>query len=130
MTKRQVERLVRDWQSRLKLDHWQITVDLDKAAGEGCVAECDRADSYDTATIRFAPGFSDWSRHYTEQAVVHELLHLYERDLHEAVKSVESLLGKPAYQQFSDRLLHEREGIVDRLATVIVGLVSVDVELS
>lgn len=115
-----MERTIRTWQSRLKLDHWNIKVDWDKPSAEGYDAECTRSDQYDSATLTFDSKFTKWDVEFATRTVVHELLHLHERDLSEAVKVIEVLVGKPSYQMIHERILHEREGLVDRLAWILV----------
>lgn len=119
MTRHQIETAVRVWQTRLKLDHWDIRVDWDNPSGGGDVASSEIQDLYDSVTLRFDSRHGDWKVPYGTQTVIHELLHLHERDLAEAVKSVKPLIGLPAYEVFWQRYDHEREGLIDRVATIL-----------
>jgi hypothetical protein len=122
MTRPQLVRIVEVWQSRLRLTHWDLTVDTDTPANGEAIAECIRHHSYDTADLRFRPDWPTWSRRYANDTVVHELMHLQERDLSEAVNTAQLFCHPEAWKQFNDRCEHEREGLVDRLATILVDL--------
>lgn len=112
MTQKQIERLVKDWQKRLRLDHWEIRIDWNSQAAS--IAENERSNFYDSAIIRLGTAWPTWSADYAEQTIVHELLHCHDRDLQQAVKALE---GDQTWAT------HEIEGLVDRLAMVLVSLV-------
>ncbi len=120
MTRAQVEKIVTVWQGRLKLSQWSVKVDFDKPANASNDAQVSIDNHYDNATVLLSSAWADWTREYTNLTLVHELLHLHERDVEEAIRSVEGLVGRPAYTLYWDRYKHEREGLVDRLAAVLV----------
>jgi hypothetical protein len=122
MTRASFEKVVRRWQSRLRLNHWDLVIDTETPAAGDAIAECIRHHSYDTAVMRFRPDWPQWERRYANDTIVHELLHLQERDLSEAVNTAQLFFHPEAWKQFNDRCEHEREGLVDRLATILVDL--------
>jgi len=124
VTKAKIEQIVRVWQSRLKLDHWRITVDWQRPSPPGSYAEVIlEGDTYDVATVRLdLRGYPKWDQRMANETIVHELVHLHERDLRFAITSAEDMVAKPAWALYWDRVTHEREGLVDRVATVLVEL--------
>lgn len=120
MTRRRIEQLVKTWQRRLKLDHWDVEVDWTKPPSEGAFATCWRFNQYDRANLYIDPGFGSWSESFAERTIVHELLHLIARDLDRAIADVESFLAPESYMALDKRYEHEIEGVVDRLATILV----------
>lgn len=123
MSREDIERVVDVWKGRLYLAHWQTTIAWDRPLDEGdAIGECDRYDSYDYATLRFAPSLFTSDRRKVNTTVVHELLHMSMRDLEWAACSVEKLLPKAVYTLFDARFEHEAEAMIDRLATILVEL--------
>lgn len=57
-----------------------------------------------------------------DQTIVHEWLHIAMRDYDSVTELVETWMPEATYTQWEQMLKHEREGIVDRIATVIVQL--------
>lgn len=127
MTKAQLERVVRVWQSRLSLESWDLSVAWvkDAVTGEGCSEDADattwRANTYDRAVVYPSPDkFGSWSDEVTNRIVVHELLHLVTRDLDRAVTAVEGQVHPDVFRMVEKRYDHEIEGVVDRLAYRLV----------
>ena len=122
MTKREIERLVSDWQKRLKLEHWSIKVDWSRSPREDAYATTHRRIKYDIAEIYFDSEYRTWSKDFAEQLVVHELLHLTTRDLDQVIGDLEDLLRLESFKLVEKRYDHEIEGVVDRFATIVVEL--------
>jgi hypothetical protein len=122
MTRDFIEECVERWLPRLRLTHWAVKVDWNQLPPEGDEAECLPLDSYDVATLRFGRDFSKWDARYAEGVVVHELLHLVTRDLQIATDNVQKLLPKAARPLAESVLNHEIEGVVDRIAAVLVAV--------
>ena len=116
MTRAGLEKIVRTWQKRLRLDHWDIKVDFTTPAEDGSIAENSRMNKYDDAIIRLHPDWQMWDAKFTAENMVHELLHCHDRDLQEALKNLD---GDKTWSQ------HELEGFVDRLACILVDLAGV-----
>ena len=78
-TQREIERMLHEWQTRLKLTTWKIEVHLVPMGSLGTdengtitVAEIDSDRSTSSATIRVQQGPED----ETEECLIHELMHL------------------------------------------------------
>ena len=122
MTREQIETYFETWLPRLRLTHWDIFINWDEPPPEGESAITTWAYAYDSAMFRFAPSYDTWTERYAEATVVHELLHLVARDLDVAIDACHSQLSGRARALAKARTDHEMEGVVDRVATVLVAL--------
>jgi hypothetical protein len=120
ITRKQVERTLRVWQTRLGLQTWDIKIDWEKSAGDDINASTYRLNTYDRATLCFDTAYVNWSKEFLNQTVVHELLHLVTRDLDRVFADFEISAHPEAYRVLDKRYDHEIEGVVDRLANRIV----------
>lgn len=126
MTPAQLRRIVRTWQKRLKLEHFEIEVSLDEEPeNPEALASCEPSDLYDYAQLRFR---SDWPTHsldYLNRIVVHELVHVMFRDYGQAIRSVGFASGgisPDVRSMWHDRCHDAEEAIVDRVANRLVEL--------
>ena len=126
MTEKQRNDMVRKWKRNLQLDHWLIEIDPDPPENPDALASVRPAESYDRATLRFAPEWPEWPPAFAERVIVHELLHIVFRDLVEAEQSIYDSLSHDARVLYSRRLDHEVEGVIDRLAERFVEVSSAD----
>jgi hypothetical protein len=115
--------IVRDWQRRLCLGGWELTVDLERPAKGDSFAWVNWSHDYDTATIKFCRRWRDWDRRMAERVVAHELVHLLLRD----VEFVVSKMARPRLNDAEGSLFdvafeHELERAVDRLSARMVDL--------
>jgi hypothetical protein len=131
MTLNQVCKRVDYWRSKLQalgISHWSITVSVvdEPQAGRRnapAAASVGIEDLYDTADIQFradmvpAGAYSDPD---FDRYIVHEMLHVAMRDWDAAIHSVDEHLSPATAAQWIDRLEHEEEGVVDRIARAIV----------
>lgn len=137
MTKEQVESLLEDWKQRLGLGHWNIKVNWDMPVELGVDAEIKIHNDYEQASIRIqqrtAPAddeadraptrpFTEWTDKEGSHVIVHELLHIFEKQTSRAVQAAESSMSKPAYELLWSWYSHGSENWVDRLAQVLVSL--------
>jgi hypothetical protein len=117
---------VKFWAKRLEplgLRHWQIEVEclpeVDEETNKGAEVRVSR--HYDSATIIFAGNKLDaMTDHEVDEVIVHELLHIVFRDLEEAHDSVKGELHPWIRDSWSERIEHETEGIVEKLARALV----------
>lgn len=117
------------WQRKLAplgIGHWRIEVDLEDDLGEGeddTGARVDIAHHYDT--VEFVVR-RDELKNRTEvekdELIVHELLHVADRDLDVAVRDVVERLGLGEKEATQARLHAASESRVERLARLIVAL--------
>lgn len=118
-----LERVLATWVGRLRLSHWDIKIDWTKTAGDDNHAEVDTEEDYDLAVIRVhLEGFREWSQRFANETIVHELVHVMQRDLNLAARAIEKRVHPAVFEMHADRWLHEWEGAVDRTATVLVEL--------
>lgn len=132
MTGRQVAARIDFWRKELEplgLMHWRFALDIedDPQTGKGVSAAASvlTEDFYDTAQIVVAADSIPDGRTSTEaldRYIVHELLHIVMRDLDQAIESIKDHLAPPAASQWEDRMEHEEEGVVDRIARAIVAM--------
>jgi hypothetical protein len=121
MTRERLEQIVREWERRLNITHWRITLEWDKPAPDGVYAQITRGgDMYETAGLQFATDFNTWSVKVANEIVAHELLHVVLFDLQAAGDAAEEVLNGEAFKLFDARFMHELEGVVDRLALLLV----------
>jgi hypothetical protein len=124
MTEKRLRRLFADWQGRLGLSAWDITLNFREPCPDTADATTWRSDDYDRATIRFDKDWRKWNEVFAGRIAVHELLHLATRNLDRVVADLEGELHKDAYTQVDRRYSHEIEGLVDRLAVRLVELLA------
>jgi len=122
MTLSDVAELVAGWQEPLGLTTWNLTIELVANPGDNddALAACMPSIHYEQATLQFAEALLRHTPRRVEEAVVHELLHLTCRDLASVFEDAEEQLGPVAGPMFHNRTLHELEGIVDKVATLLV----------
>lgn len=117
-----LDRVLATWVERLRLSHWDIQIawgqQLDPS--DEVLAECVLEDSYDQARIKIVTTYAEWSQHIANTTIVHELMHVVHRDLDEAVRSAKTCMSASLWGLFEARFIHESEGIVDRLAAILV----------
>lgn len=123
MTKAQFTRIFRGWQARLGLDHWSIEINWDDLPGHSqALASISNESSYDLAELRLDPEWKEWDNWLANRIACHELLHLLFRDLDQAEQSALGPLSYDARVLMGERLEHETEGVIDRLAQRFVAL--------
>jgi hypothetical protein len=77
--------------------------------------------NYDRLRMQFQYAYLE---HCTEdeldQTIIHEWLHVAMRDFDHSIETIEDALSPGVCQQWADSVEHEREGLVDRLATALL----------
>lgn len=121
-TRQDIETYVARWLPLLRLTHWAVTLDWGTPADDGDDASIHPTESYDLARMRLSSDFAKWTPTYAEGVVVHELLHLVTRDLEHAADLTHGLLPKAARELAEAHFTHEVEGVVDRIAAVLVAV--------
>jgi len=127
VTRRQLERIVRQWTRRLGLERWDVTLCWDEWDEEKQAhAYIWRSRDYDRAALYLNPAERlTWSELDAHRYVVHELLHLATREAESVLDLVKERLHPDAHAILEEAHRHELEGIVDRLAYRLVELAGV-----
>jgi hypothetical protein len=123
MTRDAIEGLVRAWAPRLGLSHWEIEIAWDETLLPSEMANVVTESAYDGAFVTFNTDLvENRDAEYVEATVVHELVHIVMRDLDATLPPVLDLVPKGAAALARARYEHEIEGVVDRMAGVLVAL--------
>lgn len=130
MTERALAKRVKYWQSILGLDNVRVDIELldePQSVGDGpAYATCYPHPHFEQLRVVFRKDLFDPEvspARDADEVIVHELLHYLFRDYDEAARSVMDMLTDPAEELYHERLKHEEEGLVDKLAIRIVALV-------
>lgn len=132
MTKREAIKLaqrVEAWQKRLAplgIGHFRIlavhVVDQ-TPGGARANASVFTPSDYDSAEFWFKYDYvEECNEQELDETIIHEWLHVAFRDLDDALEVVESWMPEATHNDFENRIDHEREGVIDRLARLIYAL--------
>ena len=125
MSKRELETIVREWQERLGLATWDISVDWGVMEEEEGRASVWRSRDYDEARIRFNREFRKLDTLGAHRLVVHELLHLLSRDVEHILDLLEDQLHRDVGVVARRSHEHAVEQMVERLAYRFVEIAGV-----
>lgn len=119
--RREIEGHVEYWQKKLQLDHYKLEIKWKSL--EDAVAETLPEGVYDDATITFDDErLLKRDSAYIERTVIHELLHLLDRDRDKIFEQIEGSLAPDTYRLFKDTMEQMTEVIIDKLATILYEL--------
>lgn len=125
LTRDDIETILQEWQTRLNLGHWRISIKWDEKieSEDEADAEFLASDWYDEASIRLNPNWPDWDRREANVTIVHELCHLIQRDICTCVDSLKPKIAKSVWQHWSDGWFQTvNEKTVEHLAQAFVDL--------
>jgi len=125
MTTAQVRKAVENhidyWKRALHLEHYTLEVkwqSLEEASAETLIDGM-----YDEATIKFDDErLSKRTSDYIERTVIHELLHIIDRDRDKIIEQLEGSLAPDSWRLFKDVMEQMTEVVIDRVATVMYEL--------
>lgn len=81
------------------------------------------SEKYDSYIIWFKDEFLErTTSRRLDETIVHELLHVWMRDLDESLSSVEDYMSSGAHAEWTERVDHAREGMIEGMARLIVRL--------
>ncbi len=137
MTKTERNRLEADrvlgvWLTRLRLTDWEIVIRWDllpgqKSDGTGEVdtdleAEIRVHDYHEQASIRLCATWEKWDATALNRTLVHELLHVYEKETQRPAEQTQNTMGKKEHEIFWGWYVAGRERWVEKMARVLVEL--------
>jgi hypothetical protein len=115
--------LIEDWQDKLGtlgILHWRIkevTIGPSPPGGENANASVWSSSSYDTCEFYFKDSYiEEATQQDVEETIIHEWLHVAWRDMDRASEAGASWFTQAAWDDWSARFDHEREGLIDRLS--------------
>ena len=107
----------------LGLGHWtidQVSIADETPGGPNAEACVQPSYAYDTCTFWFTHSFVESaSLRALDEAIIHEWVHVFMRDFDQTISSVDDELSPATERIWSDRIHHEREGVVDRIARAL-----------
>ena len=117
------------WQKRLAhlgVGHYRINgvhFGEETPGGPRAEASVQVSENYDNVDFWVKWEFLENCDHYElDSTIIHEWLHVAMRDFDDALEAVESWMPKQTYEDFEQRVNHEREGLVERLSRTIAGM--------
>lgn len=125
MTIHQLRRRIQFWQKQLPelgVGHWWIDRIgiVDAPFGrENAKAAVWYSDQYDRCVFEFSHEVANGDPREIDRTIIHEWLHVALRDHDKAVESLEGFLSPQSWEVADDRINHEKEGVIDRLAFLI-----------
>ena len=123
----QLAKRVEKWQRALaylgvghvRIDRVTITDDMPQ--GSDANAAVWVANHYDRCTFFFRSEYlEEADARSLDETIVHEWVHVAMRDFDSALEVVEEWMPPGTFRDWSERVDHEREGFVERLAFLIV----------
>jgi hypothetical protein len=126
ITEDQLTKRVEKWRKRIEplgIGHFTITglhiVD-ETPGGPDAEASAYISHNYDNVRMWFAaPFLAEATSQQVDETILHELVHIGMRDVDRATDPVERYMPVATFEDFADRLLHEKEKFVDRVAKTI-----------
>ena len=121
----QIQERVDFWKGVLQLKHVRVDIEYEEADEHDAYATCYPHPHFDSMRIMFRSNlFQPNTTRTVDEVVVHELLHFMFRDYDAAARSPDlNVFGTHVEDLYHERLLHEEESLVDKLAMLIVSLV-------
>lgn len=129
MKRKALKKRVEFWQAKLAelgVSHWRmdsLSIVDECPSGPHAAASVNYPDDYDSFELQFKREHLKYaSKQRIDEDIVHELLHLTWRDMEEATECVETWMPKATYADWDERVRHEQEGLIERMARLIVRL--------
>jgi predicted metal-dependent hydrolase len=124
---KKIEEFIDYWKEALLLGNWEFDVKIVEI--EDNHAEVTPESMYDYATLRFNPvKLEKKSDEFVEKTVIHELLHLLDRDRSAMFAEIENNLSPEVFKLYERVVYQQTEAMVDRLATILYRLRYLDTE--
>lgn len=135
MTEKRLHELCAVWQERLGLDGWRVVLKIGGVSDEDSYMETHRSTTYQRGVIYCQPWLlgkgaapdsvmirgDDLTDAFIESSLVHELLHLYTRDMRAVVRDdLDGQVHRDVYTVLEAAMARAEEQCVDRLAEALV----------
>lgn len=120
-----IEKILREWQYRLKLSHWIITVNWDEPTDEDNEAEYAAEEWYNQCQIKLSKEWQKWERRHANVVLAHELVHLHLHEMDMAVNVLEPKFKKEVWEMWHGRFRAGHERAVETLAQIFVDTLGV-----
>lgn len=133
MTFEDLSKLLDVWKPRLGLSDWRLILMLGGCEDETAYMELEHSIYYQRAVIRVNPWFigignvpkdvlmrDSLTDDFIESSLVHELLHLYTRNLRDIVRSdLYGVLNRDLHEQIKNSMERVDEMMIDKLAEAL-----------
>ncbi len=109
MTKRQVHNILQDWQQKLRLENWEISVELlpaEELGDDGRVAQVRSRPCYMRADIEVANEQDDVE---IEASILHELLHIVLSEMREELSEGKQFMRTEPWNLREEQAVHRLE---------------------
>lgn len=126
-----VHAYVMDMADELRLYGWRIKVPIEPTDDPEAFAQCEAVEGRKLANVHFCNGFESLEPSDIHEVIIHELLHLVERDMCDTIRlgMHEAGMGRSAYDALYECFRVQREIMVDHLAAVLADKISINKKL-
>lgn len=131
ITQEQLTKRVAFWQKRLAplgighFDAEYVGIVLETPAGPDAAAASFISTSYDVVRMWYKAEFlDDCEKEQLDQLIIHEWVHVALRDLVRTHDILHRYLPPASLEDFEDRVLHEQEKVIDRIANALLSAYS------
>lgn len=117
ISKENILEAIKEWQNRLKLDHWVINLSDEKPRNDDATAEIIPIDGRYVAEMRISEYFYETTPEDQSNSIVHELLHLPEDRIRQTMRCVTKNMSQDMKESVYDLVTMDIEYFNDWLAT-------------
>jgi hypothetical protein len=119
MTKEQIQKAVDEWQKRLRLQHWTIAINWDKATDNTVAAMIDPIKGRYWANMYFCDDWDTIEPERMNNFIAHELVHLHLNEIYNKANEIVSNCSYELKENLKKMLRQEIELATDALSTAI-----------
>jgi hypothetical protein len=127
VTARAVQGILDRWVRRMGLERWKIELELvepsrETSPDEWADASIWRSNAYETAKIQLHPTWRSWSAEEAETHLVHELVHLWTRDMEEMLSIAEDQVTSAVFEVIRAAAMQRTEATVDLISRRLIAI--------
>lgn len=120
MNRATIQRLLREWQKRLWLEHWDVVVLWDETVPSSN-AEISPNPYRQNANLQLNPAWKTWTIERANYLIVHELLHCSDRGIDNVLEvQLEGQLHRDLQTVIEEAYTLEMERFIDDQARILV----------